>query len=649
MMTRLAAGVGLTALGSGTFSSTLTAWRLGFQSALGDPIAHFSKIPIYAPWDILAWSPWMGQVPEIKAGLIIAAVGVLAPVLGMAYARLPKTTRDFGKNEWGTKSDAEQAGLLSKNPSGVILGEIDGQLMVESSDLHTLFAGATGSGKTSGPVICTLLSLTDRSVLVFDPKSELYQMSGKFRSSIGHAFYFDPTERESARYNPLAEVLVGTDREIGSVQNIAELLISSSGLKNSDPFWPITATELLTAIILHVFYDCDEDKRHLGHVRELLFGGHETLNRMKVSRHPESQRIANMMLNTKADKTADNVAATARSSLNIWSDPLVVEKTSVSDFKISDLVGGDHPVSMYLQIPPSDRERLMPLFKLILTQILKSFLYKPHEMLDGTPKKRRLHLVAEEFPSAGKIPGFDQDIRELRGFGVSCMLMCQSLQDLSDKYGGSTTIQDNCHTVTCFASSDVKSMKNISTAIGLGVETKTSTTTNRGGWFSGSRHRSEQRRALMEPGDVRQLSLDESIVLVTGTKPLRAKKVRWYKHPTFKHRGINIEGKRNVSLVQHPEIIAALAASADAKPQKEAKGLFVVPSWSQRKHAKMLFPDQEEAARKWFASGEFPDKHRPFIQHVLATVAGLDSPTRAAFLTSTVIERLRDGEVVRVS
>ena len=67
-------------------------------------------------------------------------------------------------------------------------------------------------------------------MLVFDPKGELYKMTAPFRSTLGEAFYFDPTEPESACFsNPLDEIPVGSTREIAAVQNIASLLVTARG------------------------------------------------------------------------------------------------------------------------------------------------------------------------------------------------------------------------------------------------------------------------------------------------------------------------------------------------------------------------------------------------------------------------------------
>lgn len=52
------------------------------------------------------------------------------------------------------------------------------RLITYGGDEHQLVAGAAGSGKTTGPVISTLLSWP-ASVLVYDPKRELYGVTAR--------------------------------------------------------------------------------------------------------------------------------------------------------------------------------------------------------------------------------------------------------------------------------------------------------------------------------------------------------------------------------------------------------------------------------------------------------------------------------------
>src|SRR3546814_19137276 len=73
------------------------------------------------------------------------------------------------------------------------------------------------------------------------------------------------------------------------------------------------------------------------------------------------------------------------SFLGLYRDPIVAQNTSLCDWRIADLMDAEHPVSLYLVIPPSDISRTKPLVRLVLNQIGRRLT----ERLEGDPKKTR--------------------------------------------------------------------------------------------------------------------------------------------------------------------------------------------------------------------------------------------------------------------
>jgi type IV secretion system protein VirD4 len=66
--------------------------------------------------------------------------------------------------------------------------------------------------------------------------------------------------------------------------------------------------------------------------------------------HPVVREKAQEMLD-KEEKDFGGVLSTAKTSLSLYSDPLVAMNTSASDFTIDDLVNYERPVSLYLVVP----------------------------------------------------------------------------------------------------------------------------------------------------------------------------------------------------------------------------------------------------------------------------------------------------------
>ncbi len=77
--------------------------------------------------------------------------------------------------------------------------------------------------------------------------------------------------------------------------------------------------------------------------------------------------------------------------------------TSACDWRITDLVDTDRPVSLYLVIPPSDISRTKPLVRLVLNRIGRRLT----ERLEGDPAKSRKHhllMMLDEFPALDSTP-----------------------------------------------------------------------------------------------------------------------------------------------------------------------------------------------------------------------------------------------------
>jgi len=86
--------------------------------------------------------------------------------------------------------------------------------------------------------------------------------------------------------------------------------------------------------------------------------------------HPLVARSARTLLNLSS-RELSSVVSTALSFLSLYRDPVIANNTSHSDFHIRDLKHDDDPVSLYLVVRPADADRLRPLVRLVITQIVR--------------------------------------------------------------------------------------------------------------------------------------------------------------------------------------------------------------------------------------------------------------------------------------
>jgi type IV secretion system protein VirD4 len=432
-----------------------------------------------------------------------------------------------------------RAGLLG--PDGVVLGRLDGSYLRHNGPEHVLCFAPTRSGKGVGLVIPTLLTWP-YSTIVHDIKGENFHLTSGFRAKFGSVLLFDPTNPASAAYNPLLEIRKG-DYEVRDAQNIADILVDPEGALERRNHWEKTSHSLLVGAILHVLY-AEADKTLAGVANFLSDPSREievTLNAMLATPHlgervhPVVASAARELLN-KSENERSGVLSTTMSFLGLYRDPVVAKVTGRSDWRIRDLVDGDRPISLYLVIPPSDIARTKPLMRLVLNQIGRRLT----ESLDTERRRQRLMLMLDEFAALGRLDFFESQLAFMAGYGIRSFLITQSLNQLERAYGPNHAILDNCHIRIAFSTNDERTAKRVSDALGTATEMRAMKN------YAGHRlspwlghlmvSRQETSRPLLTPGEVMQLSPNEAIVMVSGLRPVRARKVRYYEDPQFQNR-----------------------------------------------------------------------------------------------------------------
>lgn len=566
-------------LTSSWLATEYVAWQLGWDPLLGVPI--FGQF-IYEPWSVLIWtfkydSLEYGQaVRDIfeAAHLIMAGGGMASLLLPVSYSyyrtrKLSKEKNDLhGSAHWATDEEVVATKLLpsEENRGGVYFGAYTptkGKNKGKTTYLrhkgpeHILAFAPTRSGKGVGIVIPTLLSW-DESVLVHDIKGENWHLTSGFRAEkMGQrCIKFDPSSPDSARFNPLSEIRIGTEFETRDVQNIATMIVDPDG-KGLNDHWAKTGFDLLTGVILHVLY-VEEDKS-LARVQSLLTeppdpnaedkkktGIQAVMERIRDTPHlgdrphPVAQQSAQSFLN-KAPNEASGVLSTALSFLSLYKDDIVAANTRVSDFTITSLM--EQKTSLYLLAPPSDKDRLKALTRLLINQITRRLTEGMDFNADGSSKSRyphRLLLVLDEFPALGKLDIFQEALAFIAGYGLKALLIVQDLSQLYAAYGKDESIMSNCHIRIAYATNKIETAELLSKMVGKATVSHTQRQ------YSGNRlavvlqhvNTNEQivGRSLLEPDEVGRIPGDDELVFVAGHAPIYCQKIKYYADPGFARR-----------------------------------------------------------------------------------------------------------------
>lgn len=542
------------------------ASSLNYHSALGNPIIGSIYNPFgWVMWEVRFWNTHSYFFKSLNIIMFFAftasfIIFFLVRILGRRKAQVHDDVH--GSAHWMSEEELYKTGLIQET-KGIYVGGYEDKknnmhYLKHDGPEHCIALAPTRSGKGVGLVLPTLLAW-EESVIVLDIKGENFALTAGWRKT--HAknkiLRFEPTatkETDTVKYNPLEEVRVGHSSEIADVQNISMMICDPEGKGLAD-YWQKSAFSLINGLILYTIHTAKEN--HLSYpslptVYETLNGEEisELLEKMKDHKHATIRLVGREMLN-KAEQELSGVVGSAASYLNLYADPVVSKNTSKSEFKIHDLMNSDDPVSLYLIIQPSDKDRLMPLVRLMVNQILRKLVEKM-EFEGGQTKKNYKHkmlLMFDEFTSLGKLDIFQESLAYMAGYGIKAFIIIQDTTQLHNAYGKDEAITSNCHIKIAFAPNKIETADWLSKMTGTTTITKSMITTSgkRLGLVLGqvSESMQEVSRPLMTPDECMRLKGiqtdvkgnvtggGEMLIFIAGQAPILGKQILFFKDDAF--------------------------------------------------------------------------------------------------------------------
>ena len=548
-----AVGIGAGLVGMSAIASW-TAGEFGHHAVLGG--IDFLGLKVYAPHAPFTWFPhfhgaiWTWPEPFFRGlfmsgstALVSGLFAARALAKGFSFGR--KDAPAFGAKHWGTMKRAIKAGLVmgkggtpAESDTIMFAGKLDGELLTVTDGRHISAFGPSGAGKTRSVMTPSLLAWTSSALVYAAGKGDVIEQTSGFRATFSDVRILDLGDLKKSRFNPLAEIRCDGINEVDDAQVIASQFVEKDA--GDGAYWNTQATRLLGVVILHVLAVTAKEERNLGTVRDYLQLDSKTLtDELLSSPVREAREVASSIL-AKEERARDSIIATAAAFMKPWDSPKVRKVTSESDFRVSDLVAGNRPFTLYLRVPSDMREVWRPVLKVIVGQITRAMMHDEHVMADGRRKRHKLGLFLDEFHSFF-IPGFGNDLAEMRSYGMTCLLCSQSPKSLRDLYGQHETITENCRVKIFMASGDPETARMISEKIGTATEVRTSQSRTRslGQLLGGTagQNEAEQTRLVMSAGDVRAFDNGKMLLEITGEPVFQVEKLNDFdKHPVFKPR-----------------------------------------------------------------------------------------------------------------
>jgi type IV secretion system protein VirD4 len=558
-----------------------------FDKSLGSPIMIYQGKPIYSPLKVISLAELGKDDPKIKQmsdQTYMVAIGapmlLILTILAMQMGL--KGREDLhGSARWAKFEDIETMGYL-KNEGVYVGGWWDKKkkkqyYLRHNGPEHILVFAPTRSGKGVGLILPTLLSWPHSSV-VLDIKGENFALTSGFMDSLGHkVIRFDPSDSEgtSAAFNPFEEIEINSPMCIPDVQRISSMIMDPLG-KGFEDYWGKAAFSFFGGALLHgliktkyerdraaTFYDLalmlEDPARPVKELfEEMIKMDHIQMLTDLYPDMPEDFRLrskefigsaARGML-SKADNELSGVVNTATSNLALYKDPVVAKNTSRCDFRLNDLMNRDEPVNLYLVVSPADIDRIRPLLRIFVAQLLNKLTGRMdfEEGASVAKYQHRLLLLLDEFTSLGKISIIERAIAYMAGYGIKAYFIVQDTKQLNQAYGQDNALMANCHIRIAYAPNLAETAEYLSKMLGQTtvVDKKASISQSKGG-SSRSISVSETARPLLTPGECMTLpgmskekngsiTPGDMLIITAGNPPIYGRQILYFIDPIFSAR-----------------------------------------------------------------------------------------------------------------
>ena len=331
-----------------------------------------------------------------------------------------------------------------------------GGIIEADSGAGLVTIAGTGSGKGVSQVIPTLLTYLG-SIIVTDPKGELYAVTARRRAQMGQrVIRIDPFGAAGTdAINPLERVSAVSRTAIDDCTRIATQLLPRNAA-DRDPFWNQGAVRMVAGSLLFIATHLSPSLRNLRSLRKIWLSSEEDRVVFMAcargsSAHDGIISEAASMYVDSPDRTRGSFLATIREGLGFLQSSASLDGLMGKTLDLDDYIAGV-PMTIYLTIPPHYLASHGKLLRLWLGTLINA----------ATQRRRRPAipdlLLIDEAAQPGRLEELRAAATLLRGYGVRTWTFWQSLAQLQSTYGESwMEFLDNAGTISIFGTANAAS------------------------------------------------------------------------------------------------------------------------------------------------------------------------------------------------
>jgi type IV secretion system protein VirD4 len=537
-----AAALGVSILTAGT--STLSG-ALFLASCRVNP-AKAGPVSIMDYWQRYSADPVLAR--RLRGSIGISALLGFVVLPGVAAGALVRRRPLHGDARFANSREVRRSGLLGQEP-GILVGRWRGQYLTHCGPHFVMLSAPTRSGKGVSIVIPNLLNWPD-SVVVVDVKRENFEITAGYRRQCGQAVHlFAPFDEEgrSSRFNPLTYVRAQERFRVGDILGIATILypLEMKTAGSSDAFFNDQARNFFLGLALYLV-ESPELPRTIGEMLRQASGKRKAvkdhLTQVIAGRQAEKRPLSDpcvdalMRFMATSENTLASILATFNAPLTIFADPVVDAATSGDDFLVTEV--RVRPLSIYVHVPPNRLAQGALLVNLFFSILIDQ---NTRELPSQNPELRHTCLLLlDEFPALGRVVVLEKAVGFIAGYGLRVVTISQSDAMLRAIYGRdiARNLAANHVARIVFAPQELEDARDYCEALGYCTVERESRSVSRGAGrgASTSVSRSEERRALMLPQELREMDHGRQIVLLQSLRPILAEKIRFFEEPAFSSR-----------------------------------------------------------------------------------------------------------------
>ena len=374
-----------------------------------------------------------------------------------------------------TESFLENAVVVDTNADryktvGIPLAQIDYDTYATSKDeSHCFVIGETGCGKTRRVILPTirLLAKSGESMVISDPKGELYRFTSDVLKKRGYDVkvlnFRKP--RCGDRWNPMglieklwrSEDPGERDKGVTMLDDLVSVL-GETIKADDDPYWSSSAANLFRgAAQLVLKYGSSGSltvenvvltARAIGsaYSESALSPKFTAVKKLLASLPQNSSILQNLnAVITNATNTRNSILSIFETMVSMYcKQELLLDLFATSEIDIAEI--GKKPTALFF-ILPDDTDAMYPIATFFVKQIYSTLIALADEQPNGELPNKVTFLL-DEFANFAKIDAIHSMLTAARSRKIRFVLVCQSMDQLIEKYSesGMEILLANCRT-----------------------------------------------------------------------------------------------------------------------------------------------------------------------------------------------------------